>query len=296
MDSYQAIDDEITSNHYSTRPNPLLRFMTSFMLSPLEYCLELHRNNRLPHALIFSAGDLTHMEKTGRLLSQFLLCEQPKSHMACGICHNCQLFQAESHPDFFSLFGEGKTRTIKIDAVRALTEFLHQTASISHYRVVLILNAQDLNTAASNALLKSLEEPGDNTLLILITHDEHLLLPTLRSRAQVIHFKNPEFQISLPDLIQALKAPSFNPLALAQQFHAEPLLLTETLHYAMQDQIKQTLGLATNPNTQTKINLPQAFKFCQTCAERKKALLQKSPLNGLLLAEELFIAYQQVFS
>ncbi len=268
--------------------------MLSPLFSPFEYCLELHRKNRLPHAMIFSGGENILMEKAGVSLANFLLCEKPKTHTSCGICHNCQLFQAESHPDFLKLVGEGKSHTIKIDAIRDLTEFLHQTASMGKYRVVLVLNAQDLNTAGSNAFLKSLEEPGENTLIILTASDEHLLLPTLRSRSQIIHFETPVFEIALPALVQELK-PEFNPLVLAQNFHTDPLALLETLQSVMQEKIKETLGLTikTNPSVDL-IDLEKALDFCELCLARKKNLISKIPLNPVLFAEDLLIAFSQV--
>ncbi len=84
----------------------------------------------------------------------------------------------------------GKIRKdISIDQVRKAISFLQQYAlQKDGYKVVIVDNAEDLSTGASNALLKTLEEPKKRTVLFLITSDDQLLLPTIRSRCQKIYF------------------------------------------------------------------------------------------------------------
>jgi DNA polymerase-3 subunit delta' len=85
---------------------------------------------------------------------------------ACGACKSCQLWLAQSHPDYRFLEQltdekTGKTsQVIKVDQVRQLLEFLNKSAQLNGYRVAIIHRAENLNVNAANSLLKTLEEAG----------------------------------------------------------------------------------------------------------------------------------------
>ena len=80
-------------------------------------------------------------------------------------------------------------RNIKVDQIRALQPLFQNQASISEYRVVIIDAADDLERAGANAILKNLEEPPKNTIFFLISHMPDRLLPTIRSRCQMLRFE-----------------------------------------------------------------------------------------------------------
>jgi len=271
------------------------------MNSPLDYCIQLHQKNRLPHALIFSHGEESVMEKAGLNLGKFLLCEEPKAKQACGTCHPCRLFLANAHPDFLHIQPEGKSQSIKIDEIRALSNFLHETALLNSYRVVFITQAENLNTAAANALLKSLEEPGDSTLLMLTTPDEHLLLPTLRSRAQLIHFEYKLETCPIPALLEYLNThvqtapnPELDFMGLAEKYHSKPSELLDTLYFFIQNSVIKRLK--SSSTSSKNIQLRAYFEFLEFCLSRKKALSKKIALNTQLLAEEVLIKLYQLFN
>lgn len=105
-----------------------------------------------------------------------------------------RLLAAGSHPDLRVLAppqeGRGAaTGTIPVEQVRELLPFLRAHAALSRHRVVIIDAADDLNRAAANALLKILEEPGADTLLLLVSHAPGRLLPTIRSRCRRLRFR-----------------------------------------------------------------------------------------------------------
>ncbi|HEV8407133.1 MAG TPA: DNA polymerase III subunit delta' [Sphingomicrobium sp.] len=106
-----------------------------------------------------------------------------------------KLVEAGSHPDMRWLErlprekGEGLARDITIRQVRELGEFMGMTAALSDWRVAVIDSMDELNKEASNALLKMLEEPPQNTLFFLISHAPGRLLPTIRSRCRLLHFE-----------------------------------------------------------------------------------------------------------
>ncbi|WNW14112.1 DNA polymerase III subunit delta' [Pseudomonas sp. DTU_2021_1001937_2_SI_NGA_ILE_001] len=115
-------------------------------------------------------------------LMAHLLCQQPGAVGACGQCKACQLLAAGSHPDNFILEPEEDDKPIKVDQVRDLVNFVVQTAQMGGRKVVLIEPVEAMNINAANALLKSLEEPSGNTVLLLVSHQPSRLLPTIKSR------------------------------------------------------------------------------------------------------------------
>ena len=105
---------------------------------------------------------------------------------ACGQCLSCRSIEAETHPDLIMVVPDGNV--IKIDQIRQLQEQMHLKPIAGLYRFVILNEAESMNDQAANALLKGLEEPPDQTILILITHRPHALLGTVVSRCQKVRF------------------------------------------------------------------------------------------------------------
>ena len=133
-----------------------------------------------------------------------LLCQRPQGLDACGQCKSCMLLAAGSHPDNYVLEPEEADKAIKVDQVRDLVSFVVQTAQMGGRKVVLIEPVESMNINAANALLKSLEEPSGNTVLLLVSHQSSRLLPTVRSRCVQQACPLPSEQMSLEWLAQAL--------------------------------------------------------------------------------------------
>ncbi|PKL97570.1 MAG: DNA polymerase III subunit delta' [Gammaproteobacteria bacterium HGW-Gammaproteobacteria-9] len=115
-------------------------------------------------------------------LMALLLCQRPVNGMACGVCKACQLLAAQTHPDHYILEPEEVDKAIRVDQVRDLVGFVTQTAQLGGRKVILLEPAEAMNLNAANALLKSLEEPSGDTVLLLISHQPSRLLPTIKSR------------------------------------------------------------------------------------------------------------------
>ncbi|MBF0453533.1 MAG: DNA polymerase III subunit delta' [Magnetococcales bacterium] len=127
-------------------------------------------------------------------LVQILLCKNRREDptVACGICTGCQKVTGGQHPDFVRVeMVEGKTR-ISVDQIRELSAFLSLTPLESDWKVALIDDASQMNEAAGNALLKTLEEPPDQSILIINTYRPGALLPTIRSRCNKSRFSGLE--------------------------------------------------------------------------------------------------------
>ncbi len=125
-------------------------------------------------------------------LAAHQLCSAPTAAGACGQCKGCLLRQAGTHPDFIQVQPDEEGRQIRIDQIRELVEFVVRTPQMGGRKLVLIEPLEALNPNAANALLKSLEEPSGDTLLLLVSHQPSLLLPTLRSRCLQLACPRPD--------------------------------------------------------------------------------------------------------
>lgn len=150
------------------------------------------QQGRLAHGLLFSGPPGVGKQALAEAFAQACLCQQPLADArACGQCQACRWLQAGTHPDYVSLQPlEGKQQIV-IDQVRDLCAALALKSHAGGYQVALLRPADALNQAAANSLLKTLEEPSDNTLLILITERPARLPATLRSRCQQLAFPSP---------------------------------------------------------------------------------------------------------
>ncbi len=154
-----------------------------------EKLLENFNSGRLPHGLIFSGpkgiGKATMAYRFAKVILGF---GSDNEQVA-------RLVTSGGHPDLMSVeraYDAAKNRYkagVEVAEVRKVTPFLRMTAAGGGWRVVIIDDADTMNRNAQNALLKILEEPPKNTVLILVTHRLGALIPTIRSRAQVIHFQ-----------------------------------------------------------------------------------------------------------
>ncbi len=145
-------------------------------------------SGRLHHAFLFSGPDGVGKTLTAHALAQALLCTSPEEGDACGTCNACLRVADLNHADLHVVEREGTAKQITIKQVRALQRALGFKAFEGARRVVIIQEAERMNPATANALLKTLEEPGPDTHFVLVTHGAHLLLPTIVSRCQRVRF------------------------------------------------------------------------------------------------------------
>ncbi|MCB1668999.1 MAG: DNA polymerase III subunit delta' [Pseudomonadales bacterium] len=163
----------------------------SWQQSQWQQLQKLIENERLPHALLLSGCSDIGKLRFARALAQQLLCEAPIHAGACGRCKQCALVMAGSHPDLIRLEPEGAGNAIKIAQIRTVGNFMAKTAQQGGWKVVLIEPAEAMNVSSANALLKNLEEPGDKTLLILVSHQLGRIPATVRSRCRILKFPLP---------------------------------------------------------------------------------------------------------
>ncbi len=160
------------------------------------------------HAYIFAGAEGVGKYKTAREWARLLLCKSPKSDRngsppfadSCGSCESCTLLEGDSHPDYAHVYKElleftkdGKGRKNPVDlSIDVIREFLIQQVSIrpslSARRAFIVSEAERLNLNSQNALLKVLEEPPQYCTIILLCTRLEKLLPTIKSRCQIIRF------------------------------------------------------------------------------------------------------------
>lgn len=145
--------------------------------------LSQYQSGRLPHALLLSGPRGVGKQQFAEALIARLLCVTP-GEAACGHCHGCHMLAAGYHPDLLRVSPEEGKRQIRIDPIREVNAFVAQTAQQGGHRVIVLSPAEAMNVAASNALLKSLEEPGQRTQFLLLSDVPSRLLATIRSRCQ----------------------------------------------------------------------------------------------------------------
>jgi DNA polymerase-3 subunit delta' len=139
---------------------------------------------RLPHAMAFSGPSGTGKKAFAWAVAQALVCENPEV-APCGDCGPCR--RVEAHQSEGVLLLESEKGAIKLESAHQAVEFLNLRV-LGRARVVIIDGAQTLNPQSANALLKSIEEPPPKTFFILIVPEISQLIPTLRSRVQVLRF------------------------------------------------------------------------------------------------------------
>lgn len=139
----------------------------------------------LPHAILLMGPEGIGRETFAESLAQWLLCLN-RQQEACGECKSCFLFEAGHHPDYHLLDIEQDKTQISVGQVRELIVSMQESSHQGGWKVANIANVQAMNASSFNALLKTLEEPQDNTLLILQTSQLQGVPPTIRSRAQLL--------------------------------------------------------------------------------------------------------------
>ncbi|VXA79157.1 MULTISPECIES: DNA polymerase III subunit delta' [Aeromonas] len=135
---------------------------------------------RLGHAWLLLGDPGLGKEQLAERLARLHLCQQPDRGEPCGQCHSCQLFDKGHHPDLGTVTVDSKT--IGVEAIREICARLQNSAQLGRGKVVIISDAERMTESAANALLKTLEEPAGDSLLLLIASQVSRLLPTILSR------------------------------------------------------------------------------------------------------------------
>jgi DNA polymerase-3 subunit delta' len=233
------------------------------------------------HGTLLHGSAGSGLRRLGLHLAHGLLCRQPDDGLACGRCDACHLFLTAGHPDFRLVertyaeksesSGEPRLRdAIVIEQVRELIDsFLYLTSHRQGAKVVMIYLAEEMNAAAANALLKSLEEPPPGTYFLLASHRLHLLRPTVVSRCRRVPAPPPTAEQAADWL--AAQGAGDPPLLLAQAGGA-PLKALTMLDQAYQAERARFLSRLAEPRRLSVVGMGAEADMGARAA--KKARLQ----------------------
>lgn len=192
------------------------------------------QENRLPHALLVTGIPGLGKSEFVYHFVRALLCQQVGlDGIECGNCHACRLIAGKTHPNVLWVEPEEPGQAIKVDQIRLVNEFASQSSLQGDYRFVIINPADDMNTNAANALLKTLEEPSSGAIIVLVSHQSKCLPATVLSRCQQIVFSHPNKEQALQWLRAQPNGPDVNLELMLNLANGAPL----TALRLMQDEV-----------------------------------------------------------
>ena len=236
-----------------------------------QQCVSAYKAERLPHAILLVAPRGSGVNAFADHLAAHVLGQDAQQQ---------HWLAQQHHPDYYRLTLAKSTDTHKIEQIRQLSQMLQQTSHAAGYQVALIEQAGRMTTQASNALLKTLEEPAGQVLMLLTCEQLDDVLPTIRSRCQVLSLAVHDHEAALTWLQQAQPSASATVceqyLALAQ---GAPLLAKD---YLNEDALTQQQVLL-------QIWQQQAY-------EKESGLVAISKYADTLVKEDLALWWQLVFA
>jgi len=201
-------------------------------------------SDQFPHAMLFTGPEGVGKLHFALAFMHRLFCHNIQPTGACGKCNACHLLKTGNHPDEYRIASPEDKNNISVEQVRKLIRYASLKPHSAPKKIAIIERAELMNHNAANSLLKTLEEPPESCLLILITHRPDQLLATLRSRCQLQHFITPPKTTALtwlkPKLAHSDQAEKLLALAsgapLQAMFYADHNLLVqrETLFLSLQ--------------------------------------------------------------
>ncbi|HEX9172725.1 MAG TPA: DNA polymerase III subunit delta' [Telluria sp.] len=252
---------------------------------------------RMPHAILFHGAAGVGKSDFIEAFAQSLLCENVRADgYACGACASCGWFAQHNHPDYRRVRpealedeppaegeeggdGDKKSKStkapskeIKIEQIRALADFMNISTHRQGLRVVVLYPAEALNMPASNALLKTLEEPPPGTVFLLASNSLDRLLPTILSRCR-------KFALPMPDHAEALAWLQAQGVADADSWLREqggaPLAALAQAETGNRDDLEVLLQLLSQPGVESALKT----------ADR----LSKTPLSALVAWQQRWL-------
>lgn len=198
-------------------------------------------HERWPHALLITGQSGVGKLRLAQAIAAWKLCEQPTEQGACQVCHACQLIAGDSHPDWLTVTPE--QNVIKIEQIRQLAVRLQATPQQGQHQVVILHPVSAMNRAASNALLKTLEEPAGAVTLLLIDPQAKRLPATIASRCQLFECPQPADDQVIPWLQQQLDIDATAAEALLKTAAGSPLSALNNAEFSnIRSQLLHLLG------------------------------------------------------
>ena len=163
----------------------------------------------LPHALLLTGPEGVGLGNFASCLAARFLCMQPPdTGISCGHCKTCILFKAGNNPDLLNIQPEEKGKRIRIDSIREMIDFIYLSSHYRRHKIVIIDPADAMNRNAANTLLKTLEEPPPDSLLLRIKFNP--------GKEQVLHWLQEQSQGNSVDYQGLLALDQSGPLRIQE--------------------------------------------------------------------------------
>ncbi len=154
-------------------------------------------NKKISHNYLISASQIVNIDYFLYFLGQVIYCD---NEFACGECNSCIRVAKNQYSDIHIL--DGTTTSIKKEAILNVQKTLFQTAlENKKTKLLMIKNIENTSVEGTNALLKIIEEPPQNTFIIISTNKISKVLPTIKSRSQIINLLNTPRDILIVELM-----------------------------------------------------------------------------------------------
>ncbi|MGE4597168.1 MAG: hypothetical protein AAEA78_04270 [Methylophilaceae bacterium] len=196
----------------------------------------LSNKTRLAHAYIFHGNKGAGINRFTEAFVFSLICSTPnQKKFACGKCQDC-IWSTTEHPDLKIIRPSeinNKTDSINVDSIREIKKLLELTShKIDGKKIVVIYDAERLTMAASNALLKIIEEPPENTFFVLSTNNLSYIIPTIISRCLLLSLRKPNKEEALAylshtnnnNLLNHLSFYNHSPLEVIEEKEMQPTI------------------------------------------------------------------------
>lgn len=230
----------------------------------IQYIGDAVKTDKVSHAYILNGEKGSGKKLLANLFAMSLQCQnREEDGDACGKCQSCKQTINGNQPDIIRVTHE-KPNTVSIDDIREQVnnDILIKPYS-SKYKIYIIKDADMMTVQAQNAILKTIEEPPEYAVIMLLTENAEVLLPTIRSRCVMLKLRNIRDQLVKMYLMEQMEIPDYKAdvcVAFAQGNMGKAIMLATSEHF---NEIKEeAIHLLRNINEMDMNDLVQAVKRC----------------------------------
>lgn len=232
----------------------------------IQYIGNAVKTDKVSHAYIMNGEKGSGKKLLANLFAMSLQCQnREEDGDACGKCQSCKQAMNNNQPDIIKVTHE-KPNTVSIDDIR---EQVNNDIVIkpysSRYKIYIIADADMMSVQAQNAILKTIEEPPEYAIIMLLTENAETLLPTIRSRCVMLKLRNIKDQLVKKYLMEQMQVPDYKAdvcVAFAQGNMGKAIMLATSEHF---NEIKEeAVHLLRNINEMDLSELIEAVKRCMS--------------------------------